>query len=157
MKTIAVLVLVASCAAPATDTRTGHTPEPSKAPVATVPVRVPSYVLNPAVTQATIRTTICVPGWTAKVRPPASYTNRLKSRQLKGRDPAGYEEDHVMPLALGGAPRDPRNLIPQPWPQAKVKDRDETRLHREVCRGTISLARARAQMWATWRKVLTGS
>src|SRR5215510_5854842 len=33
-------------------------------------------VLNPAVTQATIGTTICVRGWTATIRPPPSYTDR---------------------------------------------------------------------------------
>src|SRR6266540_6335186 len=76
-----------------------------------VPVPVPAGMLNPAVTQATIGTTICVPRWTAKVRPPSSYTSALKRRQiaaehLPGR-PADYEEDHVVPLALGGAPRDP--------------------------------------------------
>jgi hypothetical protein len=38
--------------------------------------------LNPAVTQATIHSTICVPSWTATIRPPATYTNRLKRRQL---------------------------------------------------------------------------
>lgn len=31
-------------------------------------------VTNPDVTQATIDKTICVPGWTKTIRPPASYT-----------------------------------------------------------------------------------
>ena len=39
--------------------------------------------LNPAVTQATIRTTICRRGWTRTIRPPVSYTNALKARQLE--------------------------------------------------------------------------
>ncbi len=30
------------------------------------------------------------------------------------RNPAHYQEDHLVPLELGGAPRDPRNLWPQP-------------------------------------------
>src|SRR5438045_2342486 len=34
------------------------------------------------VTQATISSTICVRGWTATIRPPASYTNALKRAQL---------------------------------------------------------------------------
>ena len=37
---------------------------------------------NPAVTQATIHQTICVSGWTAKIRPPSSYTTALKVQQL---------------------------------------------------------------------------
>ena len=36
-------------------------------------------VLNPAVTQPTIRATICKRGWTRTVRPPVSYTNALKA------------------------------------------------------------------------------
>ena len=38
--------------------------------------------LNPDVTQATIRSTICVRGWTTTVRPPSSYTSALKIEQL---------------------------------------------------------------------------
>lgn len=40
---------------------------------------VPGAV-NPAVTQANIQRTICVPGWTRTVRPPVPYTNALKIR-----------------------------------------------------------------------------
>ena len=36
--------------------------------------------LNPAVTQDTIRDTICVMGWTRTVRPPVAYTNAIKKR-----------------------------------------------------------------------------
>jgi serine protease inhibitor len=39
-------------------------------------------VLNPAVTQATIGSTICVMGWTDTIRPPTSYTNALKVQQI---------------------------------------------------------------------------
>lgn len=34
------------------------------------------------VTQATISTTVCKKGWTATIRPPASYTNAVKQGQL---------------------------------------------------------------------------
>ena len=34
--------------------------------------------LNPVVTQETIQATICVPGWTKTIRPPVSYTSRVK-------------------------------------------------------------------------------
>lgn len=39
-------------------------------------------VKNPAVTQENIQDTICVNGWTATVRPPSSYTNTLKKKQI---------------------------------------------------------------------------
>ena len=117
---------------------TGSAPTPS-------PTLIGS--LNPAVTQATIDTTICVPGWTRTVRPPVSFTNRVKRAQLPvGADLKAFEEDHLMPLALGGAPRELANLRPVPWPVAKRHDRDEVRLHDEVCDGEVTLAAARAEM-----------
>src|SRR5262249_31090768 len=71
------------------------------------------------VTQATIKTTICVKGWTKTVRPPSSYTSALKRVQLvewqyADTNQAHYEEDHLISLELGGAPRSTRNLWPQP-------------------------------------------
>lgn len=102
---------------------------------------------NPTVTQRTITTTICVPGWTSTVRPPTNYTNTLKARQLAARhlpgSPRDYEEDHLIPLALGGNPTNPRNLWPEPWPQARAADVLERGLQRAVCAGRVTLAAAR--------------
>jgi len=102
---------------------------------------------NAAVRQATIRKTICVRGWTKTVRPPVAYTNTLKRRQMSlyGETglPSGYEEDHLIPLELGGAPRNPRNLWPEPRSESRVSDPLETKLKRGVCRGALTLARAR--------------
>jgi hypothetical protein len=103
-------------------------------------------VLNPAVTQATIRATICTRGWTRTVRPPVSYTNALKVRQLgqyrlRG-PPSAFQEDHLISLELGGNPTDPRNLWPEPYPRAAVVDRIENELNARVCAGSLSLAEA---------------
>jgi len=61
-------------------------------------------VLNPAVTQATIRSTICRHGWTRTVRPPVDFTNALKQRQLRlyglRGPPSAYQEDHLISLEL---------------------------------------------------------
>jgi hypothetical protein len=104
--------------------------------------------LNPKVRQRTIRKTICKAGWTAKVRPPVSYTNALKLKQMPiyelDGSPSLYEEDHLIPLELGGAPRSPKNLWPEPRTQAKVSDPLETKLKRQVCKKQVTLARARA-------------
>ena len=75
--------------------------------------------VNPAVTQANIQQTICERGYTKTIRPPVSYTEPLKRRQLREYGYADqhiwhYEEDHLVPLEVGGAPRDPRNLWPEP-------------------------------------------
>jgi hypothetical protein len=114
--------------------------------------------INPAVTQATIEATICSPGWTKTVRPSSGYTNRLKiklSRELE--IPAellvDFELDHRIPLGLGGAPSEERNLELQPWDEAGEKDRIETCLARAVCAGTITLDEARRRIWTDWRAV----
>lgn len=136
-------------------------PDPSRTP-SPVP-SLPAYprkditpgALNPDVTQQTISSTICVKGWTETVRPPSSYTDPLKRQQITqygyaDTNLADYEEDHLVPLALGGAPRDPRNLWPQPIDQARVKDRDEAHLQGEVCSAAMTLADARAAILSAW-------
>jgi len=82
--------------------------------------RTPGAV-NPAVSQANIGRTICVSGWTATIRPPSSFTTRLKVAQLtsgytyKGDTSSrDYEEDHLISLELGGAPSAEANLWPEP-------------------------------------------
>jgi hypothetical protein len=106
-------------------------------------------VLNAAVTQATIRSTICVPGWTRTVRPPVSYTNDLKRRQMPAYGLhgalSGYQEDHLISLELGGNPTDPRNLWPEPYPRAAAVDRIENELNHRVCTGSLTLAQAQRE------------
>ncbi|MET7980088.1 hypothetical protein ABZW44_45395 [Streptomyces mirabilis] len=80
---------------------------------------------NPNVTQSNIHSTICVSGWTDTVRPPTSYTNPLKAQGIidygySDTNMSDYEEDHLVPLELGGAPRDPGNLWPEPHYGAKT-------------------------------------
>jgi hypothetical protein len=89
------------------------------------------------------------------VRPPAAYTDALKRRQLADfgyadRDPTHSEEDHLVPLSIGGAPRDERNLWPQPWPEARDKDREEDASHVGVCTHRMSLAEAQRKILADW-------
>ena len=103
-------------------------------------------VLNPAVTQATIASTICRRGWTRTIRPPVDFTNALKRRQLRQSGlrgpPSGYQEDHLISLELGGSPDDPRNLWPEPYPRATAVDQIENDLNHRVCTGSLSLAEA---------------
>ena len=116
--------------------------------------------LNPAVNQADIGQTICVPGWTKTVRPPSSLTTQLKVQQLasgyayKGDTATGdYEEDHLISLELGGAPSAQTNLWPEPYntPEgARVKDRVENKLHTLVCEHGISLATAQHAIASNW-------
>jgi len=109
------------------------------------PIRTPG-VLNAAVTQANIRTTVCRSGWTRTVRPPTDYTNALKRRQMRvygERGPmSAYQEDHLISLELGGDPTDPRNLWPEPYPRAADVDKIENELNAQVCSGSLTLAEA---------------
>ena len=116
--------------------------------------------LNPDVTQATIGTTICVKGWTTSVRPPESYTYNLKKEQIAQEGlPGGtsnYEEDHRMPLELGGAPSDVMNLSPESPPSPNAKDSEETNLKYDVCDGRMTLVQAQQQMVSTWLAAYPG-
>jgi hypothetical protein len=106
---------------------------------------------NHDVKQRNIRRTICVSNWTDTVRPPTSYTNKLKAQGIEDygfadSDPSHYEEDHLIPLAVGGSPRSPKNLWPEPYAitaGARTKDRLERLLHNRVCKGQVRLAKAR--------------
>jgi hypothetical protein len=114
-------------------------------PVRASPTLTPG-ALNPDVTQANIDATICARGWTKTVRPPVEYTNDLKLKQMREYgergDPSQYQEDHLISLELGGDPRDPRNLWPEPYPRASFVDRIENELNAKVCSGELSLADA---------------
>jgi hypothetical protein len=109
------------------------------------PVRTPG-VVNPNVTQANIRSTICRRGWTATIRPPVSYTNALKVKQMRQYgetgSPSDYQEDHLISLEMGGNPTDPRNLWPEPYPRAAEMDQTENQLNSEICDGQLTLAQA---------------
>jgi len=122
--------------------------QPAAPAVVADPVRTPG-MLNAAVTQATIRSTICRSGWTRTVRPPTDYTDDLKRKQLREYGLHGplsaYQEDHLISLELGGDPVDPRNLWPEPYPRAVVVDRIENELNAKVCSGALSLAEAQRQ------------
>ncbi|RFU37142.1 hypothetical protein DZF91_34455 [Actinomadura logoneensis] len=177
----AVLAGAAACGGTSTTagrTGSGSSPEPGK-PGSGVPTRIPTRApgschassldpattrpdpkctpgaTNPDVTQANIHTTICVAGYTKKIRPPVAYTNRLKRQQIsdygyKDTDPSRYEEDHFIPLSIGGHPTDPRNLWPEPGGSPNPKDQVEFKLYKAVCAGQVTLAAAQKAMAENW-------
>jgi hypothetical protein len=136
-------------------------------------------IANPEITQDNIAETICSKFWrTSSVRPPSTYTTKLKLQQLNALGLTGhaaeYEEDHFLPLEVGGHPRDPGNLWPEPWTMnagaddcgAHTKDLVESFIHDEVCwnipnhkvssskkyraRVSISLARGQEIITTDW-------
>jgi hypothetical protein len=114
--------------------------------------------LNPQVTQATVESTICAPGWSRRVRPASGYTHHVKldllrEFELPAEEIADFELDHRIPISLGGAPYDRANLELQPWDEAGDKDRKEVCLARAVCAGRLTLDEARDRIWRDWRHV----
>jgi hypothetical protein len=131
-----------------TTTTTATTPGPGLPSIILPDPKITPGRLNPRVRQSTIKRTICERGWTKTIRPPVTYTNALKIQQMvlyeETGSPSEYEEDHFIPLELGGAPRNPENLWPEPHSQSKLSDPLETQLKRKVCKHLMTLKKARA-------------
>lgn len=122
--------------------------------------------LNPAVNAATIGSTICVPGYTTQIRPPAAESEHLKVLAARAYGYAGplsaVEGDHLVPLELGGNPEsgddisnfwdEPHQLTgPDGAPAGSfVKDGYENWLHGEVCRGVMTLADGQRRILRGW-------
>jgi len=139
-------------------------PSPARSPVGLPdPKRTPGSI-NPNVTSYNLATTICLAGWTSTIRPPSAYMSALKLVQIVeygyvDRSPSHYQEDHLVPLELGGAPRDPANLWPEPndivLPDgtevgSDAKNGLEGDLHRRVCAGTMALGDAQRLIAGDW-------
>ena len=111
--------------------------------------------INTNVTQNNIHSTICVTGWTKTIRPSLSYTNRLKRQSIKDYGYVDtivnhYEEDHLIPLELGGAPSDLKNLWAEPAPAPNPKDAIENALRTRVCNGSLKLSDAQFRIANNW-------
>jgi hypothetical protein len=162
--TVALLATAVYAGAPAA----AATTHPAATQAATHPcsqsfLPLPDPVCTPGarnrdVTQATIGATICVSGWTATVRPSTSVTNKLKKQGIidygyTDTSMSDYEEDHFLPLELGGAPSDPGNLWPEPHagsPNSRSKDTVENAVKKAVCAGDATLAGAQDAMLTDW-------
>ena len=90
----------------------------------------------------------------------SEYTERLKRQQMReygytDHYLSDFEEDHLIPLEIGGAPTDPRNLWPEPhvapggW-GSRRKDYLENLLRRLVCEGRVPLAEAQQAIARNW-------
>lgn len=127
-----------------------------------LPLSVTPGSTNPAVTQANIQTTICKSGYTDTIRPPVSYTNKLKATELAGSYKSfvavygsalgNYELDHLISLQLGGNPTDVANLWVEPYAgqNARRKDVVETALKRLVCANKLTLIAAQKAISGNW-------
>jgi hypothetical protein len=114
---------------------------------------------DPSVTQDNIDSTICVSGYTKTVRPPVSVTDSIKRERMQAYgfndSSKNYELDHLIPLEVGGAPADVRNLWPEPRYtdlNSHDKDKFENYLHEQVCSGALDLKTAQNEIASNWVK-----
>lgn len=119
-----------------------------------------AQLFNPDVTQATLGQTVCKPGWSASVRISSYEAAKIKKRQvlaLYGPDmpDTAFEENHKIPISLGGNPASAANLVPQSYGgrwNARDSDKLELHLHSLLCKGIITLAQAQAAFIGDWRE-----
>jgi hypothetical protein len=98
---------------------------------------------------------MCTPGYTKTVRD-VPWSLKKKVFERYGIDPKNssqYEVDHLISLQLGGS-NDITNLWPQaygtkPW-NARVKDKLENYLHREICQGRMDRSHAQSIITGDW-------
>lgn len=121
----------------------------------------PDPVCNPGavddtVTQDNIGSTICVSGFTTKIRPPASATDKIKREMYSDYgvpDKTDSELDHLVSLELGGS-NDARNLWIEPGQIPNPKDSVENALHKAVCAHKVTLAAAQEAIATNWTTAL---
>lgn len=120
------------------------------------PADVPGAI-DPAVEQNNIDVTICRPGYSRARRPSYAVTGPLKQRMMATQHPgqplSAHELDHLIPISLGGAPLDPRNLWLQPRDgQANAGDKNVLAyvLWRLVCERRVTLATAQSAIRRNW-------
>lgn len=179
---LAVMAAATACStSPATPGAPSSTATPAAAgPMSTTPpsAQPPGVLPDRAQTSGAVANTdpavVCAPGYSRSVRPPAAYTTALKRRQLAagypgtaGRTAADVEEDHLVMLALGGDPRSPQNLWPEPRHitaadggegGAAAKDECEGRLSGQVChQHRVALADAQRALATDWYDAWTAA
>jgi hypothetical protein len=150
-------VLLAGCAAPTDSVRSSAGRPPARVRCVEHDGLPDSRCTPGAIRAGVPLATICAFGYSRSVRPPESFTEPLKLAQMRAYglpgSPSDYEEDHLVPLSIGGAPRDPRNLWPEPRTgpnNAEQKDQLETWAARMACAGRIPLGRVQHGMASDW-------
>jgi hypothetical protein len=112
---------------------------------------LPNASMTPGAILSSDPAVVCVRGYSRTVRPPYDYAwRRFRVSVFRAYDIPherwhDFTLDHDVPLSLGGAPEDLRNVWPEPKAEAKRKDEVEDALLAAVCyRHTLTLAAAQA-------------
>jgi hypothetical protein len=134
-----------------------HNPILSSRRGAILPPRETSGAVDPTVSQANIEETICRPGYSRSVRPAYAITEEIKRRLMRAQHPgerlADYELDHLIPISIGGAPLNERDLWLQPRRgQANANDKNILAyvLWHLVCEHRVPLQTAQRAISHDW-------
>jgi hypothetical protein len=120
---------------------------------------LPDSECTPGAVRTTDAWEVCHGGSTRRFRPPSSFTRGLERQQIEEYGyadtyPGDYEMDHLIPLEIGGAGSDPRNLWPESHADSHDKDLIENYLHRQICSGAMSVTDAQRGIAVDWRQYL---
>jgi len=141
------------------------TPPANRTPSATPGTRLgpPTAYPDPTLTPGDLLPGVtgqetCVSGYAKSVRSVTSDEKAAVYQRYGMANVSGqHEVDHFIPLTLGGS-----NALANLWPQpytiagttpnygAHEKDKVETYLHEQVCRGSLTLAQAQNEMRTDW-------
>lgn len=97
---------------------------------------------------------ICVSGYTKTVRNVSDTTKKkvFAEYSISYSDHSNYEVDHIISLELGGS-NDISNLYPESYVidnNARVKDKFENYLHKQVCDGKLDIVEAQREISTDW-------
>ena len=115
---------------------------------------LPDSACSPGAVLTTNIKTICTVGYTKTVRNVSTATKKkvFKEYDIPYSQHSNYEVDHIISLELGGS-NDISNLYPESYlitNGARVKDKLENYLHKQVCNGTIAISEAQREISINW-------
>jgi hypothetical protein len=124
---------------------------------------LPNSSMTPGAVGSVDVNTVCVRGYSRTVRPAYTPTWRrfrtsvFRAYGIPHDQWRRYTIDHLIPLALGGAPEDLRNVWPEPNAEAKRKDNVEDALVAAVCyRHALTLEATQAAIARDWTSTPVG-
>lgn len=119
--------------------------------------QLPNAKLTPGAIRPLTQAQVCATKWgkdarhvteTMKKEVAASYKIDRKTIVAYGKGPC-CEFDHLVSRELAGDDT-VSNLWPQPWQEAKLKDREENEAHRRICSGAMTLVYAQKAIATDW-------
>ncbi len=118
---------------------------------------LPDSNLTPGVILNVTKEDVCTPGYSKSIRNVPQSEKRQVYQEYNmqpDKSPCPCEVDHLISLELGGS-NDIKNLWPQPYTgkwNAHMKDRLENWLHKQVCKGDMTLQETQEAIKNDWTK-----